>query len=83
MKKWVDYIGSVTTMPFLWTGGEHYGDWLALDAPAGSCRGATRQDFIASAFYAYSTSLVINAGMVLGKDVTYYEALYENIVNAF
>ena len=83
MKKWVDYIGSVTTTPFLWTGGEHYGDWLALDAPAGSCRGAARQDLIASAFYAYSTSLVIKAGKVLGADVTHYEALYENIVAAF
>ena len=83
MKKWIDYIGSETTTPFLWTGGEHFGDWLALDAPAGSCHGASREDFIASAFYAHSTSLVIKAGKVLGADVAAYETLYEKIVAAF
>ncbi|MGN1027238.1 MAG: hypothetical protein ACI4P4_12645, partial [Faecousia sp.] len=35
MQKWVDYITSVTTTPYLWTGGTHYGDWLGLDAPSG------------------------------------------------
>ncbi|MBP5332128.1 MAG: family 78 glycoside hydrolase catalytic domain, partial [Lachnospiraceae bacterium] len=39
MKAWVDYIGSVTEEPYLWIGGVHYGDWLGLDAPAGSYRG--------------------------------------------
>lgn len=36
MKKWVGYITSSTTTKNLWTGGEHYGDWLGLDAPSGS-----------------------------------------------
>ena len=36
MKKWVGYITSSTTTKYLWTGGEHYGDWLGLDAPSGS-----------------------------------------------
>lgn len=105
MTKWVDYITSVTTTPYLWTGGtEHYGDWLGLDAPAlkirswdtrddlvsdndetesGSYKGITDEDFIASAFYAYSTSLVIKAGKVLGKDVSKYEELYEKTVETF
>lgn len=83
MHKWVDYITTVTTTPYLWTGGEHYGDWLGLDAPSGSYKGSTREDFIASAFYAHSTSLVIKAGKVLGKDVSYYETLYKNIVDTF
>ena len=83
MCKWVDYITSTTTTPYLWTGGQHFGDWLGLDAPSGSYKGSTREDFIASAYYAYSTSLVIKAGHVLGEDVTEYEQLYENIVNAF
>ncbi len=38
---------------------------------------------IASAFYAHSTSLVIKAGRVLGRDVSAYEALYANIVRTF
>ena len=31
MKKWVDYVTNHTTTPYLWTGGEHFGDWLGLD----------------------------------------------------
>ena len=78
MKKWVDYITAHT-----WTGGEHYGDWLGLDAPSGSYKGSSREDLIASAFYAHSTALVIKAGRVLGQDISAYEALYERIVRAF
>ena len=83
MKKWVDFISKVTTTEYLWTDHFHFGDWLGLDAPEGSYRGSTRDEFIATAFYAFSTSLVIKAGKVLGKDVSSYEALYEHIVAAF
>ena len=83
MKGWVDYITGSTKTPYLWTGGTHYGDWLGLDAPSGSYKGSTREDFIASAFYAHSTELLIKAGHVLGKDMTDYEALYEKIIAAF
>ncbi len=83
MCKWVDYITSSTRDPYLWTGCEHFGDWLGLDAPAGSYKGSSREDFIASAYYAYSTSLVVKAGHALGADVSAYEELYDNIVNAF
>ena len=83
MKKWVDYITAHTTTRDLWIGGEHYGDWLGLDAPSGSYKGSSREDLIASAFYAHSTALVIKAGRVLGQDISAYEALYERIVRAF
>lgn len=83
MKKWIDYMGNATTTPYLWTGGEHFADWLGLDAPQGSYKGSSRQDFIASAYYAYSTSLFIQTGKVLGEDMAEYEALYENIVKTF
>ena len=83
MRKWVDYITAHTTTEYLWTGGVHYGDWLGLDAPTGSYKGSSREDFIASAFYAHSASLVIKAGFVLGKDMAAYEALLQNIVSAF
>ena len=83
MKKWVDYITAHTTTKDLWTGGKHYGDWLGLDAPSGSYKGSSREDLIASAFYAHSTALVIKAGRVLGQDISAYEALYERIVRAF
>lgn len=83
MKAWVDYITNATTTPYLWTGGEHFGDWLGLDAPQGSYKGASREEFIASAFYAHSTSLVVKAGKVIGADVSEYEALLEHIRKAF
>lgn len=83
MKKWVDYITHTTTEEYLWIGGKHFGDWLGLDAPAGSYKGSTREDFIASAFYAYSTELLVKAGQVLKKDMSGYYSLHEKIVDAF
>ncbi|MDO4865619.1 MAG: family 78 glycoside hydrolase catalytic domain [Clostridia bacterium] len=83
MAGWVDYITSATTTPNLWTGGTHFADWLGLDAPSGSYKGSSREDFIASAFYFYSTTLVIKAGRVLGEDVSRFEALREAIARAF
>lgn len=83
MKKWVDYIGKVSEEKFLWIGGKQFGDWLGLDNEDGSYQGATSKEYISSAFYAYSTSLLVKAGKVLGKDMGEYEVLYENIVKAF
>ena len=83
MKKWVDYIGTVTTTPNLWTGCWHYADWLGLDAPSGSYKGSSRDDFVATAYYAYSTELVVRVGRALGEDVSRYEKLHGEIVAAF
>lgn len=83
MKKWVDSITKNTKKPYLWIGGRHYGDWLELTGEYGATKGKTRDDLIASAFYAYSTSLVIKAGRVLEEDITEYTRLYEQIVSAF
>ena len=83
MCKWVDYIGTITTTPDLWTGCWHYAAWLGVDARSGCYKGSSREDFIASAFYAYSTQLVIKAGKVLCEDVSDYEALHARIVAAF
>ena len=83
MKGWVDYITKVTKKENLWIGGNHFGDWLGLDAPSGTYKGSSREDLIASAFYAYSMSLVIKAGKVLGKDISVYEEKYPKLVEAF
>ncbi|MGN0162428.1 MAG: family 78 glycoside hydrolase catalytic domain [Candidatus Ornithomonoglobus sp.] len=91
MKRWVDFMTNDSLDEYLWTCADdsdkmwrkHYGDWLALDAPSGSYRGITPDNFIASAFYAYSTEILIKTGKVLGKDMTKYEELYKNIVNTF
>lgn len=83
MKKWVDYITATTTTPDLWTGAWQYGDWLELNAKFGEAKGKTRDDIVATAYYAYSTQLLCKTGRVLGEDVSVYEALYGRIVKAF
>lgn len=83
MKAWVDYLHRTGPAEFLWLGGMHYGDWLAMDAGEDSYVGATSNDLIASAFFAYSTALVIKAGEAIGEDVSEYKTLYTNVRNAF
>lgn len=83
MTKWVDYITAHSQTPYLWTGGTHFADWLGLDAPVGSYKGSSREDFLASAFYAHSIELVIQAGRVLGKEVKAYEELQRKVKETF
>ncbi len=83
MKDWVDYLRGAGPEEYLWLGGHHFGDWLALDSCEDSYVGATSKDLIASAYFARSTELLVKAGRALGKDMTEYENLYENIKTAF
>ncbi len=83
MQRYIDFIDTYGGDKYLWNAPfKHYGDWLALDV-AGSNKGGTSHEYIAQCCYAYSTSLLIKAGKVLGKDVSYYEALYDGVVDAF
>lgn len=81
--KWVNYITKSTTKPNLWIGGDHYADWLELGGKYGKFKGPTRDDLVASAYYANSVNLLVKMGKVLGKDVSSYEELYKNIRTAF
>ncbi|MCL2200029.1 MAG: family 78 glycoside hydrolase catalytic domain, partial [Defluviitaleaceae bacterium] len=88
MCRWVDFITTTTKDEHEWTGGTHFGDWLSLELPSPEVnpdirRGATRHDFLASAFYAHSASLVVKAGKVLGCDVSSYKKLYKNVAEKF
>ncbi len=83
MKKWVGYQRNSGPEEYLWLGGYHYGDWLAMDAGEDSYVGATSTDLIASAYYAYSTKLVVLAGEALGENVEEYRELYNNVRAAF
>ena len=77
MKRWVDYIRRQGENEFLWNTGHQYGDHLSLEQTE------TRKDLIATAYFAYSTQLLVKAGSVLGKDMTEYEVLYEHVAAAF
>ena len=72
MKDWVDYMkrdDEKTGNKRLWTVGFQFGDWLALDGKdPNSPMGGTDTSFIASAYYYYSTTILVKAAKVLGKE---------------
>ena len=83
MKKWVEYMHAFGEDEFLFTGANHYGDWLAMDAGEDHYVGATQTDLIASAYFARSVELTVKAGKVLGEDTAELEKLYQNVRSAF
>ncbi|MBN2632972.1 MAG: family 78 glycoside hydrolase catalytic domain [Bacteroidales bacterium] len=88
MKKWVEYIRAKAGDSYIWKGGSKYGDWLFYHPPVNNHRAAdghTDHDFIATAYYAYSVSLLAEAAKVLGKtgDAELYSGLFNNIKKVF
>ncbi len=84
MKAWVEYIRARANGN-LWDSGEHYGDWVALDAEEGSYTGATPKALIATAFYAHSAALLSRAAQALGlnADAKDYSDLFDAIKAAY
>ena len=68
MQKWVEYVRRASGDSCIWNTGHQYGDWLALDAGDGSYTGASRKEFIATAFYAHSAQLLAQAMDALDMD---------------
>ena len=67
MKAWVEWIGKNTSTKNLWTGCFQFGDWLSLDGENPAMpTGKTDEDFIASVYYYYSTSIVAETAQILG-----------------
>lgn len=85
MKAWVEFIRRQGDNEYLWNSGFHFGDWLALDSRPDSYIGATARDFVATAYYAYSVSLVQKAAAVLGRseEAGRYADLHTRILDAF
>ena len=83
MRKYIMYLHYTGPEEFLWLGGDHYGDWLAMDHGEDSYKGATSTDFIASAFYANSVALIRKAERALGYDTAKFDERYEKVVAAF
>ena len=75
----MNYVHGAGSEEFLWLDGTHFGDWLGLDAPEGSYKGSTDEGLIAGAFFALSTENLVKMGRALGKNMTEYEALYDNV----
>lgn len=88
MKAWVEYIRNKAGDDMIWNGGSVFGDWLFYHpfvndhtAPDGH----TEHDFIATAFYAYSTSILAKAARTLGKtdDARFYDDLFNKTKKVF
>ncbi len=83
MQGWLSYIEGTTLEKDLWIGHDGFGDWLGLDADENSYTGKSDKDFIASAYYKYSASLVAKAAAALGKNPEYYNEKVQRIRKAF
>jgi alpha-L-rhamnosidase len=88
MKAWVEYIRKRGGNSLIWKGGSKYGDWLFYHPPVNNHPepdGYTENDFIATAFYAYSTSILAMTAKELGKtdDEKTYSDLYLKIKDVF
>lgn len=82
MKAWIDWMRERSENGRR-SGGSHFGDWLGLDSPEGSYKGATPEELIATAYYKYSTELFIKAAHALGRDVSEYENIPAEAAAAF
>ncbi|MFH1966011.1 MAG: glycoside hydrolase family 78 protein [Acidobacteriota bacterium] len=86
MAAWVEYMKKQAGNSYLWTNGTHYGDWLAYATTRSDYPGATTdKDLLATAFFAYSTSLMEKTARVLGRyeDAERYASLWKRIQQAF
>jgi alpha-L-rhamnosidase len=88
MKAWVEYIRKNAGNSLIWKGGSKYGDWLFYHPPVNNHTepdGYTEHDFIATAFFAYSTSILAATAKELGKadDEKFYNDLYKKIKEVF
>ena len=83
MKKWHGYVKGRAGRKCLWLGDQHFGDWLGMDAPAGSYTGSTDKDLIASAYYYHITKIMAKTSDALGMKSEEYVRLAERISKAF
>lgn len=86
MRAWVGYMQQRAGEDFIWDGDFHFGDWLAYSTDRSDYPGATTdKDLIATAYFAYSTSLLQRIAAILGRedDAARYGTLVNDIKEAF
>lgn len=84
MKGWVDWITRRDGDDHAYGKGFHFGDWLALDNPAGGVdqiKGGTEDAFVAYVYYYHSADIVARSAKILGyqEDEKKYRALADKI----
>ena len=86
MKAWVNYMKTQSGSKFLWTNGNHYGDWLAFATTDSDYPGATTdKDLIATAYFAWTSKLMSRIAAILNKpeDAAAYKELFNNVRAAY
>jgi alpha-L-rhamnosidase len=87
MKNWVNYLNDLAGENRLVQDGFHFGDWLFFIHPTSwnDKPGYTDIDFLATAFFAYSTDILVKTSKVLGhsEDTKKYAGLFNEIKAAF
>jgi len=86
MKAWVEYEHHQAGDKLIWTSGFSFGDWLAFATDSAAYPGATTSmDYIQTAYFAHSTSLLARIAEILGKrgDAAHYSELAQKIRAAF
>lgn len=83
MKDYIDYIGT-RLRNGIWCQHWHFGDWLNLDgSSAEDCSKGTDKELIATAFFIYSSEILIKTMKILGEDSKKYEKLRNESIEAF
>lgn len=84
MKGWITFMEEHSE-DYIWHYALQFGDWVALDAREGSYFGATPEELICTAYFAYSTRLFSAMARAVGEvaDAERYENLYEKIVDSY
>ncbi len=86
MTAWIAYMHAQTGDRLIWDTGFSFGDWLAVEAPDPQFPNpVTDVALIATAYFAYSTSLVAQTARLLGRaaDADRYTALAAGVRAAF
>lgn len=68
----------------IWSRSWHFGDWLNLDGSSPEdCSKGTEKNLIATAYYIYSSNILIKTKELLGKDASEHKAKREASIAAF
>lgn len=83
MQEYISFIES-RLRNGIWKDGWHFGDWLNLDASDDTdCSKGTDKELIATAFFIYSSEILIKSMKILGEDCERYENLRKESIEAF
>lgn len=83
MKEYIEYI-KTRLVDGIWVQHWHFGDWLNLDASSDQdCSKGTDKQLIATAFFIYSSEILIKSMKILDEDASEFEELRNKSVEAF